>query len=435
SRSLTMSGKLAEDFAVFRIAEEGQVARLQALSCQIQELVGKYDDAVRDLESERVARRFTQQDADESRAKYEELQQSMERSSFVLVLIDADADSYIFKDEYYAASEGGTKASLDLRDRVRSFLQANRPDLSDYPIVIKAYANEAGLSHFLVSSGIIKAPRDLVEFAKDFTQASEYTDFLLVGSGKDRADKKIQGKRDSSYHFLLAHAQAGCFKQFVKNPTCRHIIFGACHDNSYVRLLEDYCHDDSVVDRVTMLHGFSVGREFRDLRFKSFKMEDVFKAAPLQDVASSPESSASVPSSSTWASMVGSEVDASSRKSRAKSSVRLNSAGCRVDDHLRNPNKQALDSWRHKVGKVGMRYCRLHHLCGSCSNSSCKYSHGPLTEEEKLVFRRQVRMEVCNAGLLCRDVACLYGHNCSCSKATCKFSAEMHRIDVSEVNH
>ncbi|SCB65007.1 unnamed protein product [Fusarium graminearum] len=187
-----MSGKLAEDFAVFRIAEEGQVARLQALSCQIQELVGKYDDAVRDLESERVARRFTQQDADESRAKYEELQQSMERSSFVLVLIDADADSYIFKDEYYAASEGGTKASLDLRDRVRSFLQANRPDLSDYPIIIKAYANEAGLSHFLVSSGMIKAPRDLVEFAKDFTQASEYTDFLLVGSGKDRADKKIQ---------------------------------------------------------------------------------------------------------------------------------------------------------------------------------------------------------------------------------------------------
>lgn len=31
SRSLTMSGKLAEDFAVFRIAEEGQVARLQVI--------------------------------------------------------------------------------------------------------------------------------------------------------------------------------------------------------------------------------------------------------------------------------------------------------------------------------------------------------------------------------------------------------------------
>ncbi|ESU17582.1 hypothetical protein FGSG_11145 [Fusarium graminearum PH-1] len=212
-----MSGKLAEDFAVFRIAEEGQVARLQALSCQIQELVGKYDDAVRDLESERVARRFTQQDADESRAKYEELQQSMERSSFVLVLIDADADSYIFKDEYYAASEGGTKASLDLRDRVRSFLQANRPDLSDYPIIIKAYANEAGLSHFLVSSGMIKAPRDLVEFAKDFTQASEYTDFLLVGSGKDRADKKIQALVEN---FVIFVSKASRWRMFSKPRPC-----------------------------------------------------------------------------------------------------------------------------------------------------------------------------------------------------------------------
>jgi len=93
-----MSGKLAEDFAAFKIVEEEQSTRLQVtlrysyrpkprrnterlqnLSCQIRDLVGKYDDAVRDLESERVARRFTQQDADESRAKYEELQQYMVR--------------------------------------------------------------------------------------------------------------------------------------------------------------------------------------------------------------------------------------------------------------------------------------------------------------------------------------------------------------------
>nr|CEG03552.1 unnamed protein product [Fusarium acuminatum CS5907] len=149
---------------------------------------------------DKVARRFFQQDADKSRSKIKELQQSVERSTFVLVLIDADADPYIFKDEYYAAGDGGRKASLALRDG--------------------AYANELGLSQFLVACGVIKAPRDLVEFAKDFTQALENTDFVLIGSGKDRADKKIQ--------------EAGTFKQFVSNPTCRHIIFGACHDNSYV---------------------------------------------------------------------------------------------------------------------------------------------------------------------------------------------------------
>lgn len=282
---------------------------------------------------------------------------------------------------------------------------------------------------------MIKAPRDLVEFTKDFTQAFENTDFVLVGSGKDRADKKIQGKRHNSCHFFatsLAHTEAGSFKQFVGNPTCRHIIFGACHDNSYVRLLEDYVHDDSVVDRVTLLHGFSVGREFRDLRFKCFKMESPFKVAPAQNVAPSPQLLASVSTPSTWASTVGSKADASSRKFRAANTVRMNPAGLRIDDHLRKPNQQALDSWNHKVGKVGMRYCRLYHLSGLCSNSSCRYSHGPLSEEEKLVFRREVRMEVCHAGLQCRDVACLYGHNCSCSKTTCKFSPEMHKVDVSQ---
>ncbi|XEV04475.1 hypothetical protein FSHL1_009762 [Fusarium sambucinum] len=430
-----MSGKLAEDFAAFQVAEEGQLARLQRLSTQLQDLVGRYDDVVRDLEAEKTARRSSQQDAEKSRAKYEVLQQSMEHSSFVLVLIDADADSYIFKDKYYATGDGGKKASLDLRDGVRSFLQTNKPEEANYPIFIKAYANEHGLSQFLVASGIIKAPRDLVEFAKDFTQASENTDFVLVGSGKDRADKKIQGKRHISFHIFvtsLAHARAGSLKQFVRNPTCRHIIFGACHDNSYVRLLEDYVHDDSVVDRVTLLHGFSVGWEFRDLPFKCFKMEDVFQVAPAQNIAVTPQQLASVSTSSTWASTVGSKGDSGSQNSKVAKTVRLNSAGHRVDDPLRTANQQAFDSWKHKVGKVGMRYCRLHHLLGSCSKTSCKYSHGPLSEDEKLVFRREIRMGVCNAGLQCRDVACLYGHNCSCNKTTCKFSQEMHKVDVSE---
>ncbi|CVL09127.1 uncharacterized protein FMAN_14241 [Fusarium mangiferae] len=410
-----MSAKLAKDFAAFQTVEEGQSARLQDLSSQLENLIGKYDDAVRDLESEKVARRFSQQDADKARSKIEELQQSMERSSFVLVLIDADADPYIFKDEYYAAGDGGRKASLALRDGVRSFLQTNRPEQANYPILIKAYANELGLSQFLVARGVIKAPRDLVEFAKDFTQALENTDFVLVGSGKDRADKKIQGT----------------FKQFVSNPTCRHIIFGACHDNSYVRLLEDYVHDSSVVDRVTLLHGFNVGREFRDLKFKCFKMESLFQVGPAQNMAPSPQPLASVSTPSTWASTVGSKTDAGSRKFRAANTVRVNSAGQRIDEHLRQPNQQALDNWNHKIGIVGMRYCRSYHLCGLCSNSSCRYSHGPLSEGEKLVFRREVRMEVCHAGLECRDVACLYGHNCSCNKPTCKFSPEMHKVDVS----
>ncbi|KAM0430446.1 hypothetical protein ACHAPT_005793 [Fusarium lateritium] len=200
-----MSVHLAEDFeahvTAIQAVEEERLAWLKGFSSQLSDAISKYRNAVRDLESERVARRISQQEADDWQAKFVELQQSMDRSSFVLVLVDADADSYIFKDEYYTVGDGGKKASLGLRDKVRDFLHTERPELAEHPIVVKAYANELGLSQFLVSSGTIKAPRDLLDFAKDFTQASETTDFVLVGSGKDRADKKIQGECRTSFRF------------------------------------------------------------------------------------------------------------------------------------------------------------------------------------------------------------------------------------------
>jgi hypothetical protein len=129
-----------------------------------------------------------------------------------LVLIDADADGYIvshsgekwyrqqsnewqFKDEYYSDVEGGRKAALDLRDSVQKYLKQLRPtgELSRLPIIIKAFANSEGLSQLLMRTKIIEPPFSLGDFAKGFSQAFDTSDFILVGSGKDRADGKIKG--------------------------------------------------------------------------------------------------------------------------------------------------------------------------------------------------------------------------------------------------
>lgn len=240
--------------------------------------------------------------------------------------------------------------------------------------------------------------------------------------------------------FINSHqTKPGAFKQFVGNPTCRHVIFGACHDNSYVRLLEDYANDDSVVERVTLLHGFSVGREFRQLGFKSMTMDGVFRDGPVpgeRPPTRQPQATpqpAPVSTTLTWATTVGSKADPGPREGDdAKSTVRVNKAGQRIDEGLREPPQRAQESWKHKTGRVGMRYCRSYHLVGSCLSPVCGYSHGPLSEDEKLVFRRQVRMEPCHTGLNCRDATCFYGHNCSCRKSKCKFSPEMHKVDVSQ---
>lgn len=83
---------------------------------------------------------------------------------------------------------------MDLRDQVREHMQNEHPELAHLPVIVKGFANEHGLSQLLSRAGILPESRSIVEFAKDFSQAYETADFVLVGSGKDRVDKKVQGE-------------------------------------------------------------------------------------------------------------------------------------------------------------------------------------------------------------------------------------------------
>ncbi|CAM1502320.1 Fc.00g043040.m01.CDS01 [Cosmosporella sp. VM-42] len=381
-----MAVHFAEDFAThmaqFQAADEERIEWMKTFTAQLSVREDRFQNTSRDLETERDARRLKQQEVDYWKAKFVELQQSIERSSFVLVLVDADADSYIFKDEYYAAADGGRKAVLDIRKKVRDHLNKKHPEMASLPIVIKAYANEDGLSQLLMNAGIIRSPQSLLSFTKDFSQACKTADFVLVGSGKDRADKKI----------------TSVFKQFIDNPTCRHVIFGACHDNNYVRLLEDYTNDTSIVERVTLLRGFQVGREFGGLQFNQMQM-NVFRDRPVRGgspvgIAAGQSLPETIPDSnrpsSSWAAAVGTKTkgDATSCKV-VKKVVRVNMAGQRIDEDLPEAPRQAVDSWHQKTKLAGMRYCRPYQLSGFCTGR-CGYSHGPLSEEEKVAVSRSI---------------------------------------------
>jgi hypothetical protein len=224
----------------------------------------------------------------------------------------------------------------------------------------------------------------------------------------------------------------------VKNPTCCHIVFGACHDNGYVRMLEDFTEDGALVTRITLLHSFSVGKEFRTLPFQSTTM-DIFRtylpAPPEVQTPNSGRKDSMMATSHdstgvTWASLAKS--DSSSNKDKKSKTapyeqVRVNAVGERIDAPLPKPPQAAVTSWNHKIKVVNMRYCRLYQLIRNCSGG-CGYSHGPLSDDEKLVYRSHLRLEVCRTGLDCRDAKCVYGHNCSCKKQSCKFSKEMHGI-------
>jgi hypothetical protein len=229
----------------------------------------------------------------------------------------------------------------------------------------------------------------------------------------------------------------------VKNPTCRHILFGACHDNGYVRMLEDFAGDSAIVDRVTLLYSFSVGKEFKKLPFRSTTLDTVFRTAPLeasttttmvryQGVSSIKNTHDITPK--TWAALARSNrkfgegsVPATTNPTTIRM-VLVNAAGHRVDVQLPRPSQTAINSWNHRIKVANMRYCRMYHLNDNCPGG-CGYTHGSLLDEHKLAYRVSLRAEGCHVGLECRDINCHYRHNCSCKKPGCKFPREMHGVD------
>ncbi|KAL3430977.1 hypothetical protein BDV09DRAFT_177380 [Aspergillus tetrazonus] len=413
-------------------AEQKKVEKMKAFSEQFTKLDKEFRDVSNDLERERVAARQTQEESKLLMRQLEELQEAVKRSSFVLVLIDADADGYIFKEAYYKDIDGGRNAALDLEAAVEEHLKSSHPELSNMPIMIKAFANADGLAQLLVKAKLIKSPGSLTSFAKGFSQARDASDFVLVGSGKDRADEKIKGT----------------FQQFITNPTCRHVIFGACHDNGYVRLLERH-QNTAAADQVTLLRPFETGREFAGLKgFRSVRLETIFRSEPVfirnspppahrTLIAEEVQGVGSPPRGTPWVTPTPiSPRNVVPRKTEdlPANSVYINAANQRLDSELPPMSAEAIRSWEHKVNTAKMRYCRKHHLQAGRCTGACDYSHGPLTPGEVLVYRHRVRQEVCNAGPRCRDANCFYGHHCSCARPSCKFPAAMHDVDVSSVS-
>jgi hypothetical protein len=77
-------------------------------------------------------------------------------------------------------------------------------------------------------------------------------------------------------------------RTFSDNPTCRHIIFGGCHDAGYLLNLEQFKHNEQKAARISLLETTPAYRGFADLAlFKRARFDSVFKSEPLPDSAGS----------------------------------------------------------------------------------------------------------------------------------------------------
>ncbi|KAK3389250.1 hypothetical protein B0H63DRAFT_506886 [Podospora didyma] len=123
---------------------------------QLRLLTSNYRDVCHDLERERVAGRDAQEKAEVLKQKLDAPGESVNRNAFVIVLVDADADAYLFDDKYYHSedpADGGALAVVDLRAAVRQYVQSIDVRLAGLPITAKAFASGEDLAHLLANSG------------------------------------------------------------------------------------------------------------------------------------------------------------------------------------------------------------------------------------------------------------------------------------------
>ncbi|KAG9204767.1 hypothetical protein G6514_009998 [Epicoccum nigrum] len=295
-----------------------------------------------------------------------------------------------------------------------------------------------------------------------------------VGPGKEKADHKIREM----------------MRSFGDNPTCRHIIFGGCHDSGYLTVLDHIKHNETKMSRITLLETTPAYHGFASLPYvKRANFDDVFRKEPLPDyapapaintavvaaqspppsaqplpvtraltnrtppaVSTSPAGISPAPSTpapsvsatesseeSTWASVgkVGAERTNSisiaptviSKVGTKKKYAYFNKSEQRLDEPLPPRDKASMESLERRMARTGKKMCNNFHIGGSCAQGRfCHFQHEPkLTPGELNALKYKARSLACN-NQYCEDVDCYLGHQCANERdfGSCKFDKNCH---------
>ena len=103
--------------------------------------------------------------------------------------------------------------------------------LNGMDILIRAFANVSGLSEALERGGRVNDTSQLRAFATGFSNRQAFFDFVDIGSGKERTDRKIKGE----YRFvfvalsnlvdILSFTSTRCFMILMRETPHRECQF------------------------------------------------------------------------------------------------------------------------------------------------------------------------------------------------------------------
>ncbi|CAN8095107.1 unnamed protein product [Discula destructiva] len=235
------------DDAAKQLNDYRQKDTLPSILASYETLIEDYRRLKSDYEEERDARE-----------RYKKQAKGQERNPFVLVLVDGDG--YVLHDKLIQrGADGGSDAAAILNTRVRQSLAEK--GLEHCEIMIRVYANVAGLSKALSKAGLAGAEkRSIAPFIASFNRSYPLTDFVDAGEQKENADFKLRG--------LL--------RLYAENAQCKHLFFAACHDGGYVSELNQYRGQS---DRFTLIRtpGLYFHDEFNKLGLGIEELHGVFR--------------------------------------------------------------------------------------------------------------------------------------------------------------
>ncbi|KAJ9606162.1 hypothetical protein H2200_009123 [Cladophialophora chaetospira] len=199
--------------------------------------------------------------------KMDDMQKTMDRNAFTLVLIDGDCTLFL-NDLVKKGIHGGDAAAKLLRKAVFEYLRNDPHFKHDHKIIIRIYANLRGLTRTYIEKGILPNTTLFTEFVLGFNKAHPLCDFIDAGNHKEAADQKLKEN----------------LNLYVYNVHCKQIIFGGSADNGYASFLGSI-YDTDISSRIKLLKGLPFAPEFTNIlpKLQWTEFTDIFRSESLVD--------------------------------------------------------------------------------------------------------------------------------------------------------
>ncbi|KAF2742560.1 hypothetical protein M011DRAFT_472151 [Sporormia fimetaria CBS 119925] len=186
STAVVVPTTFRDRLAQFKILEEKRLELIEELLIKLESTEARLAATELDLHSEQNVRRTLQAEVVEAKERENALAQKQARRPFVLVLIDGDAEGFMFHDKYITKrAQGGEALADELLLRLREYIRPLYEDADSLDIIVRIYSNLEGMANILVREGKVRNLGQLRACSTGFSTRVASFDWVDVGVGKE----------------------------------------------------------------------------------------------------------------------------------------------------------------------------------------------------------------------------------------------------------